>query len=103
MNLALREDLRTRFGWGLIYQIHGLTDEEKIDALERLAHTRGMSISGGVLPYLITHFRRDMSSLTQVLSQLDEYSLETKRSITLPLMREVLHELSQQTDKPTNI
>ena len=97
MNLALREDLRTRFGWGLIYQLHGLSDEEKIDALARLALSRGMSISGGVLPYLITHFRRDMSSLTQILSQLDQYSLETKRPITLPLMREVLHGLSQQT------
>lgn len=95
MNLALREDLRTRFGWGLIYQLHGLTDDEKIDALERLAQSRSMSISGGVLPYLITHFRRDMSSLTQMLNQLDQYSLETKRPITLPLLREVLHELSQ--------
>lgn len=102
MSLALREDLRTRFGWGLIYQIHGLTDEEKIDALERLAQSRGMSISAGVLPYLITHFRRDMSSLTQMLNQLDQYSLETKRPITLPLLREVLLGLQQQTDKPTD-
>ncbi len=102
MNLALREDLRTRFGWGLIYQIHGLTDEEKIDALERLAQSRGMSISAGVLPYLITHFRRDMSSLTQMLNQLDQYSLETKRPITLPLLREVLLGLQLPTDKPTH-
>jgi DnaA family protein len=27
--LPVREDLRTRMGWGLIYQIHGLTDDEK--------------------------------------------------------------------------
>lgn len=92
MILNVREDLRTRFGWGLIYQVHGLTDEDKIDALERSAHARGMSISSGVLPYLITHYRRDMSSLTQMLNQLDQYSLETKRPITLPLMREVLYE-----------
>ena len=101
MNLALREDLRTRFGWGLIYQIHGLTDEEKIDALERLAQFRGISISSGVLPYLITHFQRDMSSLTQVLNQLDQYSLETKRPITLPLLREVLSALQQEQQQHT--
>ncbi len=92
MMLNLREDLRTRFGWGLIYQVHELTDEDKIDALERSAHARGMTISSGVLPYLITHSRRDMSSLTQMLDQLDQYSLETKRPITLPLLREVLNE-----------
>ncbi|MCX7219420.1 MAG: DnaA regulatory inactivator Hda [Burkholderiales bacterium] len=96
MILNVREDLRTRFGWGLIYQVHELTDEDKIDALERSAQARGISISPGVLPYLITHYRRDMSSLTEMLDQLDHYSLETKRPITLPLLREVLNQLYQQ-------
>jgi DnaA family protein len=88
--LALREDLRTRLGWGLIYQVHGLSDEEKIAALTQAAQARGMSISPGVLPYLITHFRRDMRSLSAMLDQLDRYSLETQRPITLPLLRSLL-------------
>ena len=90
MILNVRDDLRTRFGWGLIYQLHGLTDEDKIDALERAANARGIQISAGVLPYLITHYRRDMSSLSQMLEQLDHYSLVTKRPITLPLLRELM-------------
>jgi DnaA family protein len=88
--LTLREDLRTRFGWGLIYQLHGLTDQEKIAALNQAAQARGIAISPGVLPYLITHFRRDMRSLSAMLGALDRYSLETKRAITLPLLRELL-------------
>ena len=92
MILNVRDDLRTRLGWGLIYQVHGLTDEDKIDALERSAQARGIVISGGVLPYLITHYRRDMLSLTDMLDQLDHYSLETKRAITLPLLRELLQQ-----------
>jgi DnaA family protein len=88
--LALREDLRTRFGWGLIYQLHGLTDEEKIAALTQAAQARGIALSSGVLPYLITHFRRDMRSLSAMLDALDRYSLETRRPITLPLLRELL-------------
>jgi DnaA family protein len=88
--LALREDLRTRLGWGLIYQLHGLTDDEKIAALTHAAHSRGMSLSPGVLPYLITHYRRDMRSLSAMLDALDQYSLETKRPITLPLLRSLL-------------
>jgi DnaA family protein len=103
MILNVREDLRTRFGWGLIYQVHELTDEDKIDALERSAQARGITISPGVLPYLITHYRRDMSSLTEMLDQLDQYSLETKRPITLPLLREVLNELYQQQQQAENI
>ncbi|RJG07806.1 DnaA regulatory inactivator Hda [Noviherbaspirillum cavernae] len=88
--LALREDLRTRFGWGLIYQLHGLTDDAKIAALNHAAHARGIVLSPGVLPYLITHFRRDMQSLSAMLDALDRYSLETQRPITLPLLRNLL-------------
>ena len=88
--LALREDVRTRLGWGLVYQLHGLTDEEKIAALSQSAQARGLALSPGVLPYLLTHFRRDMQSLSAMLDALDRYSLETQRPITMPLLRELL-------------
>jgi len=88
--LALREDLRTRLGWGLIYQVRGLSDDEKIEALSQAALLRGIGLPSGVLPYLITHFRRDMRSLSAMLDALDQYSLETQRPITLPLLRSLL-------------
>jgi DnaA family protein len=91
-DLVLREDLRTRLGWGLIYQVHGLSDDEKIAALTKAAQARGIGLSPGVLPYLITHFRRDMRSLSAMLDALDQYSLETQRPITLPLLRNLLQQ-----------
>ncbi|AMP01694.1 DnaA regulatory inactivator Hda [Collimonas sp. NPDC087041] len=97
--LSVREDLRTRLGWGLIYQLHGLSDEEKIAALTHAAQVRGLHLSSGVLPYLITHFRRDMRSLTAMLDELDRYSLETQRPITLPLLRSLL-QLESEDNKP---
>lgn len=93
--LPVREDLRTRMGWGLIYQVHGLSDAEKIAALTDTARARGLTLSSGVVPYLITHFQRDMRSLSTMLDALDQYSLETKRPITLPL----LHSLMQMEDE----
>ena len=77
---------------GILHRIR--KNEDKIDALERAAQARGIQLSAGVLPYLITHYRRDMSSLTAMLDQLDHYSLVTKRPITLPLLRELM--LQQQ-------
>jgi DnaA family protein len=97
--LTLREDLRTRLGWGLIYQLHGLSDEEKMDALTQSAQARGLSLSAGVIPYLLTHFRRDMQSLSTMLDALDRYSLETQRPITMPLLRELLQ--LGENDHPT--
>lgn len=88
--LPLRDDLKSRLCWGLVYQIHGLTDEEKIDALTEHAKARGFTLSQGVLPYLITHYRRDMHSLSMMLDALDRYSLQTKRTITLPLLHDLL-------------
>ena len=88
--LRLREDLRTRLAWGLVYHVHGLTDEEKQAALERAAQARGFHLAPGVLPWLITHYRRDMTSLSALLDALDRYSLETKRPVTLPLLKQLL-------------
>ena len=88
--LPVREDLRTRMGWGLVYQIHGLSDDEKIAALTHAADARGLTLSASVLPYLLSHFRRDMRSLSTMLDALDQYSFETQRPVTLPLLRELL-------------
>jgi DnaA family protein len=94
--LELREDLRTRLGWGLIYQVHGLSDDEKIAALTQAAQGRGLELPPGMLPYLLTHYRRDMPSLSRMLDALDRYSLATKRAITLPLLRDLLQQEAEQ-------
>jgi DnaA family protein len=88
--LALREDLRTRLGSGLIYRLQALSDGEKIDALKSQAEARGLRLPAEALDYLLARAPRDMRSLTALLAALDRYSLEHKRAITLPLLREVL-------------
>ena len=90
--LKVRENFRTRLGWNLIYQLQGLTDQEKIAALERAAIARGVTIPDGVLAYLITHFHRDMPSLANMLNALINHSLEIKHPITLPFLREVIQQ-----------
>jgi DnaA-homolog protein len=98
--LPVREDLRTRMGWGLIYQVHGLSDDEKIAALTHAAEARGLTLSASVLPYLLAHFRRDMRSLSEMLDALDQYSLETQRPVTLPLLRDLLLQAKHEQSGP---
>jgi DnaA family protein len=97
-NLKLREDLRTRLAWGLVFQTHLLSDHEKIQALEQAASDRGLVLSPDVLPWLLSRFYRDMPNLMALLDALDAYSLETKRAVTLPLVRELL----QLSSSPNN-
>jgi DnaA family protein len=89
--LSLREDLRTRLGSGLVYRLLPLSDEEKRAALAAQAAARALPLPPGALDYLLSRAERDMRRLAALLGALDRYSLEHKRPITLPLLREVLH------------
>lgn len=88
--LALREDLRTRLAWGLVYQLHALSDAEKADALAAHAASRGVPLAPEVIPYLLHHLARDMRTLMAALDALDAYALARKRPLTLQLAKEGL-------------
>ncbi|HEY8249393.1 MAG TPA: DnaA/Hda family protein [Burkholderiales bacterium] len=88
--LALREDLRTRLAWGLVYQLKPLSDAEKALHLRAEAARRGLRLPDEVVGYLLTRLPRDLPSLNSVLDALDRYSLAAKRPVTLPLVREAL-------------
>jgi DnaA family protein len=88
--LALREDLRSRLGWGLVYEVKPLTDAERALYLRAEAERRGLRLADEVVWYLLSHVRRDMPSLRALLEQLDRASLEQHRPVTLPLVREAL-------------
>jgi DnaA family protein len=87
MRLTLREDLRTRLAWGLVYQVHALTDEEKTYALAAHATSRGLYLSADVIEYLLTRMPRDMRTLVAVVDALDTYALSMKKPLTVPLVR----------------
>ena len=88
--LALRSDLLTRLGWGLVYQVHNLSDDDKMAAMTEHARARGFSLSRDVIDYLLKRQARDLPGLLGMLDALDRYSLENKRAVTIPLVRELL-------------
>lgn len=90
LKLKLREDLRTRIGQTLIYEVRTLNDEQKAAALRRHAIERGLKVDDNLVRYLLAHGRRDLPSLMTVLDQLDRATLERQRPATLPLLKEAL-------------
>jgi DnaA family protein len=92
VDLPLRDDLRSRLGWGLVFKTEPLTDETVDHVLHREAARRGIEISEDVTRYLQTRFARDMKSLMSLLDRLDRFSLAEKRSITVPLLKQMLLE-----------
>jgi DnaA family protein len=91
--LPLREDLKTRLAWGLVYQVKPLSDAEKALTLHAEAQRRGLKLSDEVVGYLLTHVQRDLRTLTALLEHIDRASLEQRRAVTLPLVRELLRSL----------
>ena len=88
--MPLRDDVRSRLGWGLVYEVFALADEDKPAALETYARSRGFTLGDDVIAYLLAHGRRDMTSLVSTLAALDRHSLASKRPITMALVREWL-------------
>jgi DnaA family protein len=91
-HLTLRDDLRTRLGWGLVYQVQALSDEEKALALQQHAQARGFILTPEVTQYLLRHGRRDLPALLGVLDALDEHCLRLKRGASVPLLKEVMRD-----------
>ncbi len=89
-DLQLREDLRTRLGWGHVFHLQVLDEPERRAVLRQAADARGVMLSDDVLDYMLHRFSRDLGSLMELLNQLDGYALQTKRAVTIPLIRSML-------------
>ena len=89
-DLRLREDLRTRLGWGHVFQLHALTEPERRAVLRQAADARGVFLGDEVMDFMLTRFSRDLGSLMQLLEHLDAYALQTRRAITIPLIKAML-------------
>jgi DnaA family protein len=88
--MSLRDDLATRLAWGLVYQIRPLNDAEKALALQNHARERGIRLPTEVVDYCLRYLRRDLSTLMTTLDALDEWSLTTKKPVTVPMLRQLL-------------
>ena len=86
----LREDLRSRLAWGLIYQLQPLNDVEKRQALVRRADQLGFELEGAIADYLLTRYSRELRQLLAVVDALDRFSLEQQRRVSLPLLKTLL-------------
>lgn len=86
--LAVRDDLRTRLGYGLVLRLLALPDEALRAAIERQLTESGTPFAPDLIDYLLRHKPRDLRSLLALLHALDRYALERQRMLTVPLLRD---------------
>ncbi len=83
-------DLLSRLGWGLVFQIAELDDEQKCSALILRARNRGLEMTEDLSRYILSRSPRSMGALFDVLEKLDSASLRDKRKLTLPFVKQVM-------------
>lgn len=83
-------DLHSRLTWGVTYQVHGLADEQLLEALQLRAKQRGLALSQEVGAFLIRRCTRSMPELYALLEQLDKASLAAQRRLTIPFIKAIL-------------
>lgn len=92
VDLPVRDDLRTRLGWGHVFALQPLAESDVRAALRREADRRGIFLSDDVMDYLLTRFARDLKHLMLLLDRLDTFALSQQRAITVPLLKAMLAE-----------
>jgi len=89
-DLQLRDDLRTRLGWGHVFALQALDEPQRRAVLRERAKARGIALSDEVMDFLLTRFSRDLGSLMELLDLMDGYALQTQRAITIPLIKTMM-------------
>jgi DnaA family protein len=92
IDLAVRDDLRTRLAWGHVFALETLAEPDARAALRREADRRGIFLSDEVMDFLLTRFSRDLQHLMALLDRLDEFALSQQRSITVPLLKRMFEQ-----------
>ncbi|MBP6900970.1 MAG: DnaA regulatory inactivator Hda [Burkholderiaceae bacterium] len=92
VDLPLRDDLRTRLGWGHVFALQPLGEGETRAALRREADRRGIFLSDDVMDYLLTRLDRNLGHLMALLDRLDGFALAEQRAVTVPLVKKMLSE-----------
>lgn len=88
-------DLRSRLGWGPVFTLASLTDDEKLKVLSQCAKRLGFTLPNHVGQYLLRHHCRDMGALKSALMRLERASMVMQQPITIPLLKAALSPSTQ--------
>jgi DnaA family protein len=89
LNFAL-PDLESRIRKIQSFELYPINDKDIFDALKYISKLTSINLGDKEAKYLVTYSQRNISNLVQILESLDQLSMEMKRKITIPLIKEVI-------------
>ena len=83
-------DLKSRLIAFPAFELPEINENEKLKAMKEAASRKGWELEDHVLSYILTHTSRNLSDLMSLMNELDTFSLEKKRKVSIALVRELI-------------
>ncbi len=83
-------DLRSRIKKIDHIELYPISDVNLPKAIKFVSQLRSINLGDKEINYLLTYTKRNMSDLVEIISKLDQLSMELKRKITIPLIKEII-------------
>lgn len=83
-------DLRSRLAASSVYALPACSDAVRRELLLVASARRGWPLSDELMAYLLSRGPRRLGQFWALIEQLDKFSLQQKRPLTVPLIRECL-------------
>ena len=86
----LLPDLKSRINSNIELVIPRLTDKDKKLIIEIELIKRGLSIKEKNLDFIMNHSSRNLEALQTLVNKLDKLTMERKKNISIPLIKELI-------------
>jgi chromosomal replication initiator protein len=100
---GLEERMRTRFGWGLVADIHPTTYELRLGILQTKAEQSQMQVPTKVLEFLAHRISSNVRELEGALTRIVVHASLIHQPITLETTQELLKDLLRANDRRVTI
>lgn len=87
-------DFQSRLSWGLLLQLPTTAETDIGKVIKLRAGLLGIDLSKKVIAYLMIHYSRRLSEQIEILRILDRASLSEQKTITVPLVKQILADYS---------
>jgi len=84
------DDLRSRIKRIDHIELYPISDANLPEAIKFVSQLRSINLGDREINYLVTYTKRNMSDLIEIIGKLDRLSMELKRKITVPLIKEII-------------
>lgn len=91
VELRVMKDIKTRLSLTAVFKLEELNDELTVMVIDSQMIERNLKIDSKVYKYLFKNVSRDLKLLLSTLDDLDKASLQSKKPISIPFVREFLN------------